>query len=45
MTKFVEVRVGDIVWLAVRFGDKVMKLYPSYRVGHCRRAGQRMTVN
>lgn len=34
MTKFVEIRRGDVVWLGFRFSDgRERLLYPSHRVG------------
>ncbi len=42
MTKFVSFIVGDIEWFGVRLNDTLIPLYPSCKVGSCRRPGTRM---
>ena len=42
MTKFVSFIVGDIEWFGVRVNDKLIPLYPSCKVGSCRRPGARL---
>lgn len=42
MTKFVSVIIGDIEWFAVRLDTRVILLYPSCKVGQCRRPGARL---
>jgi hypothetical protein len=42
MTKFVSFIVDDIEWFGVRVNGKVIPLYPSCKVGWCRRPGARL---
>lgn len=42
MNKFVSVIIGDEEWLGIRVDERVILLYPSCKVGQCRRPGARL---